>query len=141
MMKLGNQTTIWHPEKSVHLDCEIGNNTVIHALTWIGNKVKIGSGCRIQAFCFIPEGVEIGDNVFLGPNITMTNDKNPPSGKESWLKTIIKDGASIGAGCVILPGVTIGKNARIGAGTLITKDVPDNTTLIQKRVNTYLCQT
>ena len=85
--------------------------------------------------------MEIGDNVFLGPNVTMTNDKNPPSGQENWLKTIIKDGASIGAGCVILPGVTIGENARIGAGTLITKDVPDNTTLIQKRVNTYLCQT
>jgi acetyltransferase-like isoleucine patch superfamily enzyme len=125
------ETKIWHPEKSVILDCKIGNNCIIHAPVWIGNNVKLGNNCRIQAFSFIPDGVEIGNNVFIAPNVTFTNDKKPPSDK--WLKTIIEDNVSIGAGCVILPGITIGRNSTIGAGTLITKNIPPFSLVIQKR--------
>jgi acetyltransferase-like isoleucine patch superfamily enzyme len=43
---------------------------------------------------------------------------------------IVEDGASIGAGAVILPGIRIGKYAMVGAGAVVTKDVPDDTTVI-----------
>jgi acetyltransferase-like isoleucine patch superfamily enzyme len=45
------------------------------------------------------------------------------------LRTYIKRGASIGGGAVILPGLTIGEGAMIGAGSVVTKDVPSNTTV------------
>ncbi len=69
----------------------------------------------------------IEDDVFIGPNVTFTNDKYPRS-KGEWklLKTVVKKGASIGAGSVILPGITIGENAMVGAGSVVTKDVPPN---------------
>ena len=118
----------YHQEKSIILDCIIGHGCVIHAPVWIGNNVVIGNDCRIQAFTFIPDGVTIGNNVFVGPNVTFTNDKNPPS--QQWDKTHIEDGVSIGAGAVILPGLTIGKNARIGAGAVVTKSVPPEETWV-----------
>lgn len=127
-MKKGKGTKVWHEEKSVLLNCEIGDDTTIHAPVWIGDNVIIGSRCKVQAFCFIPEGVVIGDDVFIAPSVTFTNDKNPPSGKANWLTTIVKNGASIGAGCVILPGITIGRNAKIGAGSVVTKSIPDGET-------------
>lgn len=118
-------TKIWHPEKSIILDCIIGDDSVIHAPVWIGNGVVIGRRCKIQAFAFLPSGVQLGDDVFIGPHVCFTNDKYPPSGE--WLDTVVGDKASIGAGVIITPGVTIGREAMIGAGALITKDVPAKT--------------
>jgi len=111
---------------------QIGEGTKICDFAWIGPNVKIGKGCKVQAFAFIPENVVIGDNVFIGPHVVFTNDKHPPS-HGAWKNTrptIVEDGVSIGAGAVILPSVSIGKGAVIGAGAIVTKDVPDNATVM-----------
>jgi UDP-2-acetamido-3-amino-2,3-dideoxy-glucuronate N-acetyltransferase len=121
-MRVGKRTRIWHPERSVLLDCQIGDDCTVHALVWIGNKVVIGDRCKVQAFAFIPEGVKLGDDVFIGPHVCFTNDKRPPSPK--WLETVVEDGASIGANCTILPGIRIGAHAMVGAGSVVTRDVP-----------------
>lgn len=125
-MVVGKGTKIWHPELSnIDDSVEIGYNCKIHSHVWIGEGVRIGNNVKIQAFSFIPSGVIIQDDVFIGPRVTFTNDKYPPSGsKNKWLITIVKRGASIGAGATILPGLLINENARVGAGSVVTKDVP-----------------
>ena len=72
------------------------------------------------------DGVILEDNVFVGPNVTFTNDLFPRSGNKVYdmLTTRICKGASIGANSTIIPGITIGENALIGAGSVVTKDVP-----------------
>lgn len=122
------KTMIYHPEKSVILDCSIGEGCTIHAPVWIGNNVVIGDNVKIQAFSFIPDGVTIGDDSFVGPHVCFTNDKHPPS--PEWLKTVVGKHVSIGAGAVILPGVTIGDWAVIGSGSVVTKDVPESVTVV-----------
>lgn len=122
------ETIIYKPELSNIQDCTIGEGCKIHSHVWIGNGVVIGDRVKIQAFSFIPTGVTIEDDVFIGPRVTFTNDKYPPSGK--WSNTIVKKGASIGACATILPGITIGENAKVGAGAVVTKDVPPNTTVV-----------
>lgn len=123
-------TKIWHKELSNIGKCTIGNNCTIHSHVWIGDDVLIGDGCRIQAFAFIPTGVEIGDNVFIGPHVCFTNDKNPPSARAHWQYTIVMKGVSIGANATILPGIFIGEGARVGAGAVVTKDVMPYTTVV-----------
>ena len=78
------------------------------------------------------DGISVGNNVFIGPNATFTNDIFPKSKKslQSYPKTIIEDNASIGAGAVILPGITIGRNAMVGAGAVVTKNVLPNSIVI-----------
>lgn len=107
--------------------CSIGRNCKIDAYVYIEEGVKIGDNCKIRPFTFIPTGVIIEDDVFIGPNVTFTNDKYPRS-KGPWtpLLTRVKTGSSIGANSTILPGVIIGRNALVGAGSVVTKDVPDN---------------
>jgi len=117
-------------------ECEIGDNTKIAAFVEIRRGVKIGKNCKIEPFTFIPEGVIIEDEVFIGPHVTFTNDKYPrattDTGKlkndKDWKisKIVVKRRASIGAGAVILPDITIGENALVGAGAVVTKDVPSN---------------
>ena len=125
---MNSTTKIWHKEKSVILTKKIGKGTTIHAPVWLGTDVEIGSHVKIQAFAFVPEGVSILDDVFIGPGVVFTNDKYPPSGK--WEQTIVREGASIGANATILPGVVIGEYAKIGAGSVVTKDVPTGETWV-----------
>jgi UDP-2-acetamido-3-amino-2,3-dideoxy-glucuronate N-acetyltransferase len=105
-------------------DYEIGKGTKIGSYCDIGGK--IGKNCLIQSFVFIPKGVTIEDNCFVGPHTCFTNDKRPPS--DNWTETLVKEGASIGANCTILPNIIIGRNAIIGAGSVVTKNVPDGET-------------
>ena len=80
----------------------------------------------MRPFVFIPTGVTIEDDVFIGPNVTFTNDVYPKAqGDWKLVETHVKKGASIGANSVIVPGVTIGEGALVGAGSVVTKDVPD----------------
>lgn len=116
----------WYPHLSnIHEKAVFGKRCRVHSHVWIGRDVIIGDRVKIQAFSFIPDGITIEDDVFIGPRVTFTNDKYPPS--DHWSKTLVKKKAVIGAGSVILPGVTIGEGAVIGAGSVVTKNVPDNT--------------
>ena len=72
------------------------------------------------------------DDVFVGPNVTFTNDLQPRSRNAAaeLLPTVVKKGASIGANATILPGLTIGEGAMVGAGSVVTKDVPSGVTVV-----------
>lgn len=112
---------------NIYPDAQFGDRVKIGVFTEIG-PVIIGDNVNIGAMCFIPEGVTIEDDAWIGPRVTFTNDRYPPSKKEQWEKTLIKKGARIGAAVTILCGVTIGENALIGAGSVVTKDVPPGET-------------
>ncbi len=118
----------WYRERSVIETDEIGRGCIVHAPVWIGPKVTIGRNCKIQAFAFIPDGVHIANNVFIGPHVCFTNDKNPPSGQ--WIETCIESNVKIGAGAIILPGCHIRKGAIVGAGAVVTREVLRNTTVV-----------
>lgn len=123
--------TVHYPELSnIHFTAKIGKGCVIHSHVWIGQGVTIGARTKVQAFAFIPPGVEIEEDCFIGPRVTFTNDKRPPSHGRYWTRTKVCEGAVIGAGVVILPGLTIGPNATVGAGSVVTKDVPEGETVI-----------
>lgn len=49
----------------------------------------------------------------------------------------VKDDVWIGTDVVVLNGVTIGVGAVVAAGSIVTKDVPDHTILMQKRISDY----
>ena len=83
----------------------------------IGDRVTVKCGVQVW------DGVHLADDVFVGPNVTFTNDPFPRSKQwpEKFSETRIDQGASIGGGAVILPGVTVGRRAMIGAGSVVTK--------------------
>lgn len=117
--------------------CQIGDNTKIGTFVEVQKGAVIGRNCKISSHTFVCEGVTIEDNVFVGHNVTFTNDRFPratnPDGSlqtdADWhcIPTLVKIGASIGSSATILCGITIGQNALVGAGSVVTKDVPDNT--------------
>src|SRR3990167_11374057 len=78
-----------------------GKNTKIHPGAIIYGEVEYGDNCKFQAGCILVPGVKIGSNVFIGPGVITTNDRNMDGG---FQETIFKDGCSIGAGAMILAG-------------------------------------
>lgn len=119
--------------------CDIGDETKIGTFVEIQKGVSIGARCKISSHSFICEGVSIESEVFVGHGVTFINDVRPsatnPDGTlqsdSDWKcqKTVVRRGASIGSGATLLGGITIGECAVIGAGSVVTKDVPPNTTV------------
>lgn len=124
---IGRNTRIWQ-FCVVLKGAKIGANVNICSHCFIENDVVIGDDVTLKNGIYLFDGITLEDKVFIGPNVTFTNDKNPRSKAypNVYSKTIIKKGASVGGGAVILPGITIGENAMIGAGAIVTKDVPSN---------------
>src|SRR5882724_8200620 len=114
--------------------CEIGEDVKIGTFVEIQKGVKIGDRCKISSHTFICEGVTLEAEVFIGHNVTFTNDLYPrattstgaPQTEADWacVPTRVKRGASIGSGATLLCGITIGEGAIVGAGSVVTKDVP-----------------
>ena len=123
--KIGKNTFIWQ-YSIVLAGATIGENCNINCHTFIENDVKIGDFVTIKSGVYLWDGLEIEDYVFVGPNVSFTNDLRPRSKQypHTFNKTVIKKNASIGAGAIILGGVTIGEFAMVGAGALVTKSVP-----------------
>ena len=117
--------------------CSIDDGSKVGAFVEIQKGVFIGKNCKISSHSFLCEGVQIGDNVFIGHGVMFTNDLFPRATnmdgsqqtEADWkvVETHVRKGASIGSNATILCGVTIGENAMIGAGSVVTKDVPANT--------------
>ena len=101
-------------------DCNICSHCLIENEVVVGNRVTVKSGVQLW------DGITLEDDVFVGANVTFTNDRYPRSRNEKWEmeKTVVRRGASIGAGTVVLCGIEIGENSMIGAGSVVTKNVP-----------------
>lgn len=128
LTKIGRNTKIWDFVNIYNSD--IGDNCSIGHFCNIGGA-EIGDDARIGSGTFIPDGVSIGEDAFIGPNVTFTNDKTPTTNRDyrekfEPQKTRVGVGAVIGAGTTILPGITIGNYAIIGAGSVVTRNVPAN---------------
>ena len=111
-----------------------------------GGMISIGDHTAFNVGCIVTSrsNITIGKNVAFGPNVLvydhdhiMDQDSGPKSDRFYLGDIEIGDNTWIGAGTIILLGTRIGKNCVIGAGSVVKGDVPDNTRLIQKRVNTY----
>ena len=79
----------------------------------------LSNGCYIQG----KNGIEIGDNLRMGPNVGLISANHDPENYDLWLKAppiVIGHNVWIGMGSVILPGTQIGDNVIIGANSVVS---------------------
>lgn len=127
---IGPRTKVWH-HAHIRAGARIGADCVIGKGVYVDTGVIIGDRCKLQNGVNIYNGVTLGDEVFVGPNVTFTNDLHPAAvGPWEITPTFVCNGASIGAGAVILCGVTIGPGAVVGAGAVVTKNVDACATVV-----------
>jgi acetyltransferase-like isoleucine patch superfamily enzyme len=116
---VGDQTYV---REDVRLgdDCLLGQRASLAPDTVVGARVRIQYQSSIA-----PPGV-VEDDVFIGPNVTTTNDNTVHRmGPDDQLRgPVLRRGCRIGAGALLLPGVEVGEQAFVAAGSLVTRDVP-----------------
>lgn len=132
---IGDGTSVWHLAQ-VREDVVMGEGCVVGRGAYIGTGVQMGDHCKVQNYALVYEPAKLGDGVFIGPAVVLTNDTYPravnPDGSlksaDDWhaVGVTIGDGASIGARAVCVAPVTIGAWATVAAGAVVTRDVPDH---------------
>jgi UDP-2-acetamido-3-amino-2,3-dideoxy-glucuronate N-acetyltransferase len=124
--ELGPGVRIWH-FCHVMAAARLGAGSMLGHACFVGRGVAIGRGVRVQNHVSLFEGVELEDDVFVGPSAVFTNVENPRANvdrKSEYLRTRVRRGATIGANATILPGVTLGEFCFVGAGAVVREDVP-----------------
>jgi UDP-2-acetamido-3-amino-2,3-dideoxy-glucuronate N-acetyltransferase len=129
--RIGEGTRIWQyvvilQDAVIGEECNICSHCLIENDVVIGDRVTIKSGVQLW------DGVRLQDDVFVGPNVSFTNDRTPRSKayQKDILETVVEEGASLGAGATILPGLRLGRNSMIGAGAVVTRSVPPNAIVV-----------
>lgn len=129
--QVGDGTRIWAfahvlPGARIGRDCNICDGVFVENDVVIGDRVTVKCGVQLW------DGVRVGDDVFIGPNATFTNDRFPRSKQypEKFAETVVENGASIGANATLLPGIRIGSGAMVGAGAVVTRSVPPNAIVV-----------
>ncbi|GAA4485899.1 hypothetical protein GCM10023171_20950 [Microbacterium panaciterrae] len=103
---IGDGSSIWHLAQ-VRERAQLGVNCIVGRGAYIGTGVVMGDNCKVQNYALVYEPARLGDGVFIGPAVVLTNDTYP--------RAINADGTIKSAHDWEPVGVTIEKGAAIGA--------------------------
>ncbi len=121
--------SVVHEEVNIGPFAYIRPGNEIHAGAKIGDFVElkksvIGKGSKIPHLSYIGDA-EVGEKCNIGAGtITANYDGKNKS------KTRIANKVFIGSNSTLVAPVELKEGARTGAGTVVTKDVPENTTVV-----------
>lgn len=95
-------------------------------------RLRVGRhfGCNSGAYINAIGRIEMGDDVLIGSNVTISSGKHPIEGRDTSvfsrpaIPMQIKFGNDvwIGAGASVLPGVEVAEGTVVGANSVVTKD-------------------
>ncbi|WP_277813931.1 acyltransferase [Acidisphaera rubrifaciens] len=136
-VRVATQVGLRHPETmSLGDGVSIGMQTIIQGR--FDGRCRIGQMTWIGPHCFLDaRDLDIGDHVGWGPGARVLGSEHvgvpadlPIIATDLRIAPVrVHDWADIGMGAILLPGVTVGRGAIVGAGAVVTRDVPDYTTV------------
>ena len=118
--------SVVHPTCIESPSVKIGKGTVVMPGTIINSCTKIGDNCIINSSACVDHDCRISNHSHVAPNATLCGGCS------------IGEGTFIGASATLIQGVRVGKNVVVGAGAVVTKDIPDNVTVVgipAKKIN------
>ncbi len=104
-------------------DVQIGDGALLSPFVTITSNVRIGRHFQANLYSYVEHDCVIGDYVTFGPGVHCNGNVH------------IGDHAYVGSGAIIRQGkpgkpLRIGAGAVIGMGAVVTKDVPEGTTVV-----------
>ncbi len=103
---------------TVSPDVVLGGSSVVFHHAHVGPGARVGRGVIVNTAAVVEHDVTLGDGVHVAPAAVVLG------------AATVGAGAFVGSGARILPGVTVGAGAVIGAGAVVTRDVPDNVSVL-----------
>ena len=101
----------------------IGEGAILSPFVTITSNVTIGKSFHANLYSYVGHDCMIGDYVTFAPGVKCNGNVE------------INDNAYIGTGAIIHQGksnkpIIIGKNSKVAAGAVVTKNIPENVTVI-----------
>lgn len=108
--------SIVHPDVRVPHSVRLGGGTIVMAGTQFTTDVNIGSHVVIYVNCGITHDVHIGDCCIIAGGCNLSGG------------AVLETGVQLGTAASVLPRRRIGAWATIGAGSVVTRDIPAEST-------------
>ena len=111
---------------TVREQTSIGELTIIGRGVAVENQVRIGARCKLETNAYITAMSTIGDQCFVAPEVTFTNDNYVGRTEERFQHfggVTMERGARIGANATVLPGVVLGADSLVAAASVVTRNV------------------
>ena len=124
---LGEGTVVWQ-HTIVLKGAQIGKDCNLNCFCFVENDVRVGDRVTVKSGVQLWDGMTVEDDVFIGPNATFTNHRDPKSKQPpaEFDKIVLQNGCSVGANATVIGPCVIGSNSLVAAGAVVTKDVPPN---------------
>ncbi|WP_126653250.1 acyltransferase [Chryseobacterium aureum] len=140
----GDHIVLHENLKKVTIGSAVSFRNYVHILVEKNATLEIGNNFFMNNFCSINclDSISIGNNTLFGENVKLYDHNHAyqshPEFKlfsSEFTTAPIKIGSNcwLGSNVTVLKGVTIGDNCIIGAGCTIHKDIPANTTVINRQ--------
>lgn len=107
----------------------VDHSAIIASTTHWQAGFNVNVGVVIGSYCIFGKQVLVNRSVSIGHHVQVGNYATfgPACAIGGYCE--IREGAFIGINATVLPKRIIGRNSIVGAGAVVTKDVPDNTTV------------
>lgn len=143
LTKIEKNATIRYQKKgkiALGRHVSLNRNSYISACNDAEIVIKNNSAVGMNSILVAREKIVIGSDVMIAPNVCIYDHDHVIHGKGimrdmgyETAPVIIEDNVWLGAGVIVLKGVTIGTGSVIAAGTVVTKDVPPNSIIYNKK--------
>jgi sugar O-acyltransferase (sialic acid O-acetyltransferase NeuD family) len=110
--------TARHPSSVIAPDVVIGAGSMICAGVVVNPASVVGEGAILNTSSSIDHHNRIGAYAHIAPGVHLGGE------------VMIGDETMVGIGATVLPGISIGARVSIGAGAVVTRNVPDDVTVV-----------
>ena len=124
-LKAGS-SNLFGPFCFIRDECEVADNCIIGSHVETARSI-FASGVKISHHAFVGDAI-IGERTIIGAGVVFCNYDG--YGRRV---TIVESDVTIGSGVLLVAPLSIGQNSLIAAGSVVTKDVPKDGKIIQKR--------
>jgi acetyltransferase-like isoleucine patch superfamily enzyme len=131
-VKIGHNTLIGDGA-SIREQCTIGDECIIGRHVAVNYNCHVGDRTKVMDLVSLTGNMTVGEDVFIAMHVSSANDN--AMGAHSYdegqiVGPVIGARARIGVGAILLPAVHIGAGALVAAGALVTRDVPEDATVM-----------
>lgn len=110
--------TLRHPDSTLAPDVELSPGTVVCPGARISTGVSLGVHLHVDQNATVGHDCVIGDFVRLNPSACISGEVS------------IEQECLVGANATVLPRLSLGQGSLVGAGAVVTRGVPDSTTVL-----------
>ncbi|EWT01124.1 serine acetyltransferase [Intrasporangium oryzae NRRL B-24470] len=96
----------------------VGHGTVVLEHAHVGPASRLGAGVIVNTAAIVEHDCVVGDGVHVAPGACLLGG------------VTVGERTLVGSGARVLPGITVGAGVTIAAGAVVTRNVPDDATVV-----------